>query len=77
MPQTAEDAGTSERRPVIGRVGDEPIAPARKRTEFRRVAYHQMVRNWLQPLRGRYTPVYGSTCASDGVSRIGAGVVQW
>jgi hypothetical protein len=77
MLQTVEGAGTSGRRTVIGRKGGEPIASARKRTEFRRVDYRQMVRNWLQPLRGRYTPAHGSTCASDGVSRIGAGVVQW
>jgi hypothetical protein len=39
LPQKVKDAGTSERRPVIGRIGDETIAPARKRADFRRVAY--------------------------------------
>ena len=42
MPQAAEDAGTIGRRPVIGREGDETIAPALKRADFRRVAYHQI-----------------------------------
>jgi hypothetical protein len=39
MPQEVRDVGKSERRLIMSRIGDEKIAPTRKRADFRRVAY--------------------------------------
>lgn len=39
MLHEVKDAGESEWRLVIGRIGDETIAPTRKRADFRLVAY--------------------------------------
>lgn len=42
LPLRVEDRGESEGFPVMGRIGDETIAPTRKSADFRVVAYRKI-----------------------------------
>jgi hypothetical protein len=68
---TVKDAGESEGRSVMGRIGDETIAPPRKRGRLPAGGLSLDSPQLSNPLGGGTIPVTRNVCVSDGESLSG------